>query len=292
MGREVRERPRVVECGKRLWVDRPRAQGTSEYIRRPCPGQATPAVSASAAATASGLVDCGVLLTRTDAAAVTCCLHVVAEQLAGLRAIRPATALRSRALPPAAGAPSRRPLRGPAGTACRATPGSRRRRWPAAGRTRRAPCDRRCSVRLPIDGRGRVERHGERVLGVEHRLLVLLQILVVAGRQALHRHQQAGEVADRAAGLAAHQLERIGILLLRHHAAAGGRRIGQLEEPELLARDQDEVLGDARQVHHRRATRRAGSVAAKSRSDDASMLLATTREKPSASASERRCRSA
>ena len=60
-------------------------------------------------------------------------------------------------------------------------------------------------------------------------------------------------------GLAAHELERIGVLLLRHHAAAGGRRIGQLEEPELLAGHQDEVLGDARQVHHRTATRRAGS---------------------------------
>ena len=33
---------RVCECGKRLWADRPMAQGKAEYIRRPCPGQANP----------------------------------------------------------------------------------------------------------------------------------------------------------------------------------------------------------------------------------------------------------
>ena len=62
-------------------------------------------------------------------------------------------------------------------------------------------------------------------------------------------------MADGAARLAAHELERIGILLLRHHAAAGRRRIGQLEEAEFLARHQDEVLGDAREVHHRQRHR-------------------------------------
>ncbi len=62
-------------------------------------------------------------------------------------------------------------------------------------------------------------------------------------------------MSDGASGLAAHELERIRILLLRHHAAAGGRRIGQLEEPEFLARHQDEVFGDSRQVHHRQRHR-------------------------------------
>ena len=51
--------------------------------------------------------------------------------------------------------------------------------------------------------------------------------------------------------LPAHELERIGVLLLRHHAAAGGRSIGELEEAELLAREQNEVLGDAAEMHHR-----------------------------------------
>ena len=60
---------------------------------------------------------------------------------------------------------------------------------------------------------------------------------------------------DGAAGLAAHQLERIGVLLLRHHAAAGRRLIGELEEAELLARQQDEVLGDATEMHHRERAR-------------------------------------
>ena len=44
--------------------------------------------------------------------------------------------------------------------------------------------------------------------------------------------------------------ERIGILLLRHHAAARRRSISQLEVAELLARHQDEVFGEAAQVHH------------------------------------------
>ena len=45
-------------------------------------------VSASAAATASGLVDCGVCFFSTDASGVTACAHVVAEQRRVLRATR------------------------------------------------------------------------------------------------------------------------------------------------------------------------------------------------------------
>ena len=77
------------------------------------------------------------------------------------------------------------------------------------------------------------------VLGLERDRLVLLQILVVPERQALHRRQPAGEQADGLAGLAAHELERIGILLLRHQARAGRDRVVHLEEAELLAREQD-----------------------------------------------------
>ena len=57
-------------------------------------------------------------------------------------------------------------------------------------------------------------------------------------------------MADDAAALAAHELQRIGVLLLRHQAAAGRGRVRELEEAELLRREEDEVLGDPAQVHH------------------------------------------
>jgi hypothetical protein len=47
-------------------------------------------------------------------------------------------------------------------------------------------------------------------IGVEDRLLVLLQVPVVGQRQRLQGRQQPGEVADEAAGLAARQLGDIG----------------------------------------------------------------------------------
>ena len=57
---------------------------------------------------------------------------------------------------------------------------------------------------------------------VEHRLLVLLQVAVVRQRQALERGEQAGEVADEPAGLAAGELGDVGVLLLRHDARPRG----------------------------------------------------------------------
>src|SRR5688572_13090058 len=50
--------------------------------------------------------------------------------------------------------------------------------------------------------------------------------------------------------LAAHQLRHIGIFLLRHDRRAGAIRIRQAHEAEARARPQDELLGEARQVHH------------------------------------------
>ena len=84
-----------------------------------------------------------------------------------------------------------------------------------------------------------------------------------------------------AAGLAAHELQRIGILLLRHQAAAGRRRVGELEEPELLRREQDQVLGHAGSGAPSSSAHACRNDETKSRSPVASMLLATTREKPS-----------
>ena len=96
----------------------------------------------------------------------------------------------------------------------------------------------------------RSERCRIRALGIEHGLFVLLQIFVVAAGQPLHRRQPAGEPANRPAGLAAYELQRIGVFLLRHHAAAGSRRVGQIEEAVFLAGEDDEVLGDPAQMHH------------------------------------------
>jgi hypothetical protein len=61
---------------------------------------------------------------------------------------------------------------------------------------------------------------------------------------------QTRESADRAAGLAAHELERIGILLLRHHAAAGADA-SDSSKNRALRREDDQVLCDAAEVHHR-----------------------------------------
>ena len=121
-------------------------------------------------------------------------------------------------------------------------------------------------------------------LGVEDRFLVFLQILVVAARQAFHRGEEPGQPADRAPGLAAHQLHRIGVLLLRHQAAAGRDPIVEIDEPELLAAENDDVLGQPADVDH---AQRHGwrNDETKSRSATASMLLATTRENPRRDAS-------
>ena len=68
----------------------------------------------------------------------------------------------------------------------------------------------------------RRQRQRHLVDGVEQRLLVLLEVAVVGERQALERGEQAGEVADEPTGLAPGQLGDVGVLLLRHHRAAGG----------------------------------------------------------------------
>jgi hypothetical protein len=70
---------------------------------------------------------------------------------------------------------------------------------------------RRVSIeRQPADHRRTTASDPQRIFGAENRLLVLLQILVVAGRQPLDRRQHRDQVTDRRARLAAHQLERIG----------------------------------------------------------------------------------
>ena len=83
---------------------------------------------------------------------------------------------------------------------------------------------------------------------VEQRLLVLLEVAVVGERQALQRRQQAGEVADEAARLAAGELGDVGVLLLRHHRRPRGVGVVEPGEAELLARPQHPLLAEAGEV--------------------------------------------
>ena len=101
---------------------------------------------------------------------------------------------------------------------------------------------------------GRLEAELDRVDGVEQRLLVLLQVLGVGERE---RVQDAGERRQRAGDprrLRAQQLGRVGVLLLRHQARAGGEVVGGLAEAELAARPDHDLRAEPRQV--RRADRR------------------------------------
>lgn len=85
---------------------------------------------------------------------------------------------------------------------------------------------------------------------IEHGLDALLQILVVRARDALDRHHQAGHVAECAPAFAAQQLERVGVLLLRHQAAAGAVRVCELHKRKLSAAVHNQVLCPARYVSH------------------------------------------
>ena len=90
---------------------------------------------------------------------------------------------------------------------------------------------------------GQAHLHG--VDGVEDRLLVLLHILVVGQRQALHDGEQGHQIAVDPTGLAAHQLGHVGVLLLGHDGGAGGIGVVQINELELPAAPQDDLLGEA-----------------------------------------------
>ena len=82
----------------------------------------------------------------------------------------------------------------------------------------------------------------------EHRLLVLLHVLAIGQRQALQHHEKLHQRPDGLSRLAAHQLGRIGIALLRHDRAAGGEGIAQGHEAEALAGPEYQLLGEARKM--------------------------------------------
>mgnify|MGYP000231651441 CR=1 FL=1 len=84
--------------------------------------------------------------------------------------------------------------------------------------------------------------------GIEDRLLVLLQVAVVGQRLGLEGSQQAGQVSDQSAGLAAGQLGDVGVLLLRHDRAARGPRVMQLDVAEFRCAPENDVFGEPGKV--------------------------------------------
>ena len=104
-------------------------------------------------------------------------------------------------------------------------------------------------VQAGHEQRGRAQRAVEgRNLG-ERELLVLLQVAVVGQRQALADGEHGREAADRDARAPAQVLGHLRILLLRHHRGAERDRVVELRERELLRREHDHLLGQAREVH-------------------------------------------
>ena len=103
---------------------------------------------------------------------------------------------------------------------------------------------------------GRGEAQLERVGGLEHRHLVLLHVLAIGERQALHHRQQRDQRAVEPPGLGAHQLGGVGVALLRHDRAAGGEGVAQRDKAEPVAAPEHDLLGKARQM--RAGERRRG----------------------------------
>ena len=113
----------------------------------------------------------------------------------------------------------------------------------------------RSNSRPRDEHRQRAERAARRRARREHRRLVLLQVAVVGERQPLDRREQAGEPADRRAGLAARELGDVGVQLLRHHRRPGRRVLGQAREAELGRRPEHELLADPREVREQHRCR-------------------------------------
>ena len=81
--------------------------------------------------------------------------------------------------------------------------------------------------------RGALQAIFQRFRRIDCPVLVFLKVLVVGKGKRLHGHQQRHQIADHATGLAANQLGKIGVLLLRHDGRTRGERVGQLDEAEL-----------------------------------------------------------
>lgn len=80
----------------------------------------------------------------------------------------------------------------------------------------------------------------------EQQRLVVLQIAVVAAAEALHQAQQARQLAVAQRRLTTHQLEQIGVALVRHHRRPACDRAAQPHEP--VGAQLDDVGGEAGEV--------------------------------------------
>ena len=151
---------------------------------------------------------------------------------------------------------SGRGLRPPGGRRGRGRPcgrGSRRDRWRECSRPTAAPASVAASNVSAGSIAANTSSVGEEgVDGVEEGLLVLLEVAVVGEREALEGRQDRHQVAVDAACAAAGQLGDVGVALLGHDAGAGGEVVGQADEAEFVAGPEDDLLGEAREVHHRR----------------------------------------
>ena len=148
-------------------------------------------------------------------------------------------------------APAPRPPRARAGTARPGQPGSRRRRWRAASLTPRTAARSRLSVRPPATDRTTARQPASVSSASNTASLSSCRSLLYPVGSPLIVVSRPTRWPMARPDLPAHQLQRIGILLLRHHAAAGAQRVGQLEEAVLVAAEDDQVLRQPAEMHHR-----------------------------------------
>ncbi len=86
------------------------------------------------------------------------------------------------------------------------------------------------------------------VMRGKQRFLVFLQVALVAAGQTLQRGEQRKQRTSDAAGFSADQLPRIGVLFLRHQAAAGGIFVGKNHIGKFLRGEHHEILSKAREM--------------------------------------------
>ena len=93
------------------------------------------------------------------------------------------------------------------------------------------------------------ERQADLVGGVEERLFVLLQVVVVGEREPLQSGQETRQVAHQPPRLAPGQLGDVRVLLLGEHGAPRRPGVVEAEEAELRCGVDDDLLPQPRQVH-------------------------------------------
>src|SRR5690606_13464693 len=96
------------------------------------------------------------------------------------------------------------------------------------------------------------EKCNQRVHGVEQRLFVFLQILVVAGGQALEQRKRGPQPTDQAPGLATRAPHRAWVSLLRPQGAAPGVGGREADKAKFRGGEENEVLCETGKVNPER----------------------------------------